>query len=620
MERNGQSGALTNFILLLLAGVLSFSIGRYSMTYTGQIASYTIGFGVLVALVSWIQIRLEEQERLEQLEFEEVTRTGTSSSLFNTGESEVFPARRSRETFERYFVPIFTGVIALGQGAVTFFCWRWLSSAALVPLRQPLLALGLFGGLFIFLFLIGQYSTGVARLGGHRLLRPSGNLVLLAAYLSALTALVLGLVFGEFARADWVAARLLCVLLGVLAVEGLVSVVFDIYRPRVKGRATHPLYDSRLVGLLSHPEGFFTTAASALDYQFGFKVSETWFYQFLRNNFPALVVAQILLLLLSTCVVFVNPGEQALLERMGRPVPGREVLEPGLHFKWPYPLDDIHRYRTEEIQSFIVGGIPVADRKEEVAFLWSVNHFKEEYNLVSPSSVLASGVDVTKSTNQPLSLMTVSIPVHYQISDLKAYAYNFEDAGSVLQQIANREVVHYFGQTDIQSLLTQGQSTAADVLQKAIQKKVDELKLGVRLLFVGLQDIHPPVNVARDFEDVISATQWRETNRLDALGYAAKTNRLAAAEANRIIAQETSRSSNNLVYAQARASRFTNQIAADSSSSSVYRQRLFLQAYTNALSGSKKIIMTTSNAQVIQYNLEEKVSREILTRLAPTKK
>lgn len=623
MERNGQSGAVTNFLMLLVAAVLSFSIGRYSHSLTAQVASYAIGFGVLIALVSWVQMRLEEQERLEQLEFEEVTRAGASSSLFNTAESETFQARRTRELFERFFVPIFAGVVSAGQAVAAYLGWRWLDRSGAVPLQQPLLALGLFGGLFIVLFLIGQYSTGVARLESRRLLRPSGNLLLLAAYLMALTSAVLGAVVADFPRLDLLGARVLCVLLGLLALEGIASVVFDLYRPRIKGKIAHPLYDSRLVGLLSHPEGFFSTAATALDYQFGFKVSETWFYQFLRTNLPWLVLGQVGLLLLSTSVVIINAGEQALLERLGKPVPGREVLDPGLHVKWPYPIDEVRRYRTEEIQSFIIGAVPNNETKGETAILWTSAHYLEDYNLPTPSAALASSGTSrgTGVTNAPLSLLTVSVPIHYQISDLRAYAYNYDNAGEVLRRVANRELMLYFAQTDIHELITRGQSTAAEHLRREIQQRVDELKLGVKLLFVGLQDIHPPITVARDYEAVINASQWRGTNRLDALGFRAMTNSFSRADAHRIVAEATSRSSSGVNYAHARAARFTNQVMAYSAAPQFYAQRSFLQAYTNALGGSKKIIITTTNTSgSYQWNLEESIGKEFLKRLAPTTK
>src|SRR5207237_10307150 len=83
----------------------------------------------------------------------------------------------------------------------------------------------------------------------------------------------------EFPKADFYAAHVLCGLLGLVAIETLVNLVLEMYRPRVKGKVERPLYESRLVGLLGQPEGLITTAAQALDYQFGFKVSETWFYR-----------------------------------------------------------------------------------------------------------------------------------------------------------------------------------------------------------------------------------------------------------------------------------------------------------------------------------------------------
>ena len=43
-----------------------------------------------------------------------------------------------------------------------------------------------------------------------------------------------------------------------------------------------------------------------MDYQFGFKVSETWFFQLLQKNLPLLALAQLAVLFLSTTVVFVD--------------------------------------------------------------------------------------------------------------------------------------------------------------------------------------------------------------------------------------------------------------------------------------------------------------------------
>src|SRR5206468_4010564 len=152
-----------------------------------------------------------------------------------------------------------------------------------------------------------------------------------------------------FPKVDLNIARVMCVIVGLIAVETLLGLLLEIYRVRLKGKETRLLYESRLVGLLGQPEAIITTAAHALDYQFGFKVSDTWFYKFLEKALAWLVLAQLGLLLLSTCFVFVDPGQQGLLERFGAPVPGREVVGPGLHLKLPWPVDRVRRFPTDQI-------------------------------------------------------------------------------------------------------------------------------------------------------------------------------------------------------------------------------------------------------------------------------
>src|SRR5215475_13208803 len=128
MERKTQSKAIINLLALLLASVASYVVARFGNTLTGLMAVIFMGLGVLVAAVSWFQARLEERERLEKLEFDELTKSASSSALFNPTETEVFPAQRSREQFERFFVPIFTVLIFLLQAGGALLLWRWLIS------------------------------------------------------------------------------------------------------------------------------------------------------------------------------------------------------------------------------------------------------------------------------------------------------------------------------------------------------------------------------------------------------------------------------------------------------------------------------------------------------------
>jgi hypothetical protein len=270
MERNTQKNGILNLLVLVATGVAAFAVAHYGKTAAGLTSVVFMAFGAAIAAVSWFQMRLEERERLEKLEFEELSRTAAGSALFTATETEVFPAQRSREQFERYFVPAFTVLLFVLEVVGSLLLWRELQKAGQQEVAQPWVSMALFGMIFLVLFLLGRYSTSLARLEGLRLLRPGAACLLLSAYLSFVV--VVGIIFSSlgFPRVDVLLAKLFVVLLLLMAAETLVNLLLELYRPRVKGKVERPLYESRHVSLLGQPEGILRTAAHTLDYQFGF--------------------------------------------------------------------------------------------------------------------------------------------------------------------------------------------------------------------------------------------------------------------------------------------------------------------------------------------------------------
>jgi len=72
-------------------------------------------------------------------------------------------------------------------------------------------------------------------------------------------------------------------------------------------------------------------------------------------------------------------------------------------------------------------------------------------------------------------------------------------------------------------------------LRDAIQKAADEREVGVRILLVGLQDLHPPVKVAPDYEKVVGALHEKRAKILAARAAQVKTNAQAEAQATNAI-------------------------------------------------------------------------------------
>jgi len=158
-------------------------------------------------------------------------------------------------------------------------------------------------------------------------------------------------------------------------------------------------------------------------------------------------------------------------------------------------------------------------------------------------------------------------------------------------------------------------------LQRLLQQEADALKLGVKIVFVGVQDIHPPVKVAKSFEDVIGAGQDNQAKLRNAKD-------MRPGRCPWPMPTRTGWCANPKLIARGRSPGF-------GSGSSVYQSDRSLQRLTRRfrptfLSGdpeprsstnSPKFFLGATNAdEVLILNLEQKVRTEILDYQFPAKK
>jgi modulator of FtsH protease HflK len=624
MEQNRTRLTLVNLLALLIAAAAGFVIARMAHSFTAYAVLPFVALGFAVSAVSYFHMRLVERERLEQFEYDELTKSPSASALFNKGEADTLPARRSRRQFEKFFLPGITFLLLLGETASVFILWRWLDKAQVTTLDNAALFAAISGILFVVLFLLGRFSLSLSKLAEQRLLRPVASFVLGDAYLMLVAAVMAVFVIAGFPHLDLYVARGLVILLGLVGLETLLTLLLEIYRPRVRGAELRLLHESRLMGLLAQPESLFTTAAHALDYQFGFAVSQTRFFQILQKQLAWIIVAQVVLLVLSTTMVVIDAGEQALLERFGKPVAGRGIIGPGLHLKFPWPIDKIHRYSTDRIQEFEVGLPKEEDHDErgDNTVLWTVSHTKEEFNLLVASREAGSttNADETKKS-PPVNLLSVGIPVQFQITNLTAWAYSNAQPDSLLEKLSAREVVRYLVSADLNEIMSTARDSAAEELRRRIQTVANERNLGARIVFVGLQDIHPPVGVAGAYEKVVGSLQTREARILSAKAQAVHTNALAGALAYKSVRDAEAERDRTKALALARAASFTNQLPAFRAGPEVYTERAYLQALSrNGGSTRKYVLATTNTADVILFNLEEKLRTDLLDVQMPAPK
>ncbi len=158
MDRNVQRNGLINLVVFLGVGIAAAMAATYVKSATAEVTAALTGFGFLVALVSYLQMRLETQEQTEKLEFDELQKSKSSAALFDSAEAENFPARRSRLQFERFGVPVFAVLLLLAQSVSVFFLWKRYEQY-----DNPYLDRAAIGMTFFGLFALIQYLLGSTR-------------------------------------------------------------------------------------------------------------------------------------------------------------------------------------------------------------------------------------------------------------------------------------------------------------------------------------------------------------------------------------------------------------------------------------------------------------------------
>ena len=125
--------------------------------------------------------------------------------------------------------------------------------------------------------------------------------------------------------------------------------------------------------------------------------------------------------------------------------------------------------------------------------------------------------EISGKRTPPVSLLTVSVPVQFQITNLVEWAYVNEDAEGLLEDLGTREVVRYLVGADMGELLSVGAGRRRHKgCETASRRPPIAHHLGAQIIAVGLADLHPPVKVAPEYEKVIAATQTKQARILAA--------------------------------------------------------------------------------------------------------
>ena len=529
------SRCLWGMLLQLLMGLALLIYSIYASDGATRTASWFVLIGVPVWLLLLIVFNQHRRERIESLEAEALSASDAAgSSVFDEGEDDLRVEARRLQIMHKYLLPISSliiGGLLVTVGALHISSGLDQTDPAefVAPtMRGWALAIGLFVGFIGFVF--ARYVSGMAKQDVWANLRAGG------AFAVGTSLVGLAMTVGNFvdiAGSD-VILRYLNIIypvaMIVLGAEVFLNFVLNLYRPRRHGEVPRAAFDSRILAFVAAPDRIAESVGEAINYQFGFNVSSSWFYKLLSRDLPALIAIGLIVGWALTTMTVVEPHQKALRIRFGKLVDAN--LEPGFYFKWPWPFETIEvpEYIVQDneghiddrsqtvtsLRSIDLGTQPETEGEDQMRpRLWTGEVARNEsYMIVQPTTRLSHRR--AGSATKELSLLAVEIPLHYAVKDVEAYELLGppDQRRYMLGVIARREATWYLSTITVDDLLSRRRVEIAEELQRRVERAfADANPLGadrgpvVEVLSVGIQGVRPPRDVAKSFEDVVDAEE-----------------------------------------------------------------------------------------------------------------
>lgn len=287
-------------------------------------------------------------------------------------------------------------------------------------------------------------------------------------------------------------------------------------------------------------------------------------------------------------VYTVEPDEKAVVLRFGKL---QEVVEPGLHYHLPSPIEiaiirSVTRIYREEIGFQTIDPGPPA-----------------RYRQRPKEALMLTGDE---------NIVSVEMVVQYKVSSVTDALFNVRGLGAF--EASNDGLIHdaceaalrqVVGRHGIDEVLTEGKLLVQTEIQEKLQELFNVYQCGLTVETVQLQSVGPPEQVDAAFKDVASAKEDREKLVNEARGYQNDIIPKARGEAERMLKEAEAYTVERVRRAQGDADRFGAVYAEYIKAPEVTERRLYIETMERILPKIQKYIVDADGKGVINLiNLE----------------
>jgi Cu+-exporting ATPase len=274
-------------------------------------------------------------------------------------------------------------------------------------------------------------------------------------------------------------------------------------------------------------------------------------WRLIRN---ALVAGAVIALLLTTFTL-IESDEVGVVRRFGEV---RTDLQPGLHARWPWPIETVTRVKPGAVRTVELGFRVVPDaqaKRGSSGNTWTSGH-SDGIATITDESVMITGDG---------DLVEILATVRYRATNPRAFLLNTRDPDSLLRSSAEAVLRELVASHRFLELLTLRRGELERMAMDRLTRRLAELApdgLGITLDGFTMHDLHPPPEVVNSYHMVAKAIQERDKLVNEALADSLRLRRRAEEEAERVLKRTEAERHAKLEAAKADRDAFLAWIAA----------------------------------------------------------
>lgn len=248
---------------------------------------------------------------------------------------------------------------------------------------------------------------------------------------------------------------------------------------------------------------------------------------------------------------------------------------------------------------------------------WKATFIDEVFpvNVSTVRSIPASGTILTSDEN----VVLVELDVQYRVTDPYLFLFSAVDANESLREATDSALRYVVGHNKMDDILTTGRDQIRRDTWEEVERIIEPYKLGINIVDVNFLPARPPEEVKDAFDDAIAAQEDEQRFIREAEAYSRAIEPKARGQVQRMEQQANAYKEREILEAKGKVARFELLLPEYKLAPEVTRERMYLDAMQEVMSGTSKVLVDAKNSGNMMYLPLDKLMQKSQSEGQPKK-